>query len=103
VFPDNKDFFISKPILGPQYSPPRQFPDIMMNIEDKATSAKLAIWAQNNKILTLDFTPLFCKKNICIRYLNGKWLYFDADHFSIDGASLTVPLIEKILSRDLTP
>ncbi len=103
VFPDNKDFFISKPILGPQYSPPRQFPDIMMNIEDKATSAKLAIWAQNNKILTLDFTPLFCKKNICTRYLNGKWLYFDADHFSIDGASLTVPLIEKILSRDLTP
>jgi hypothetical protein len=97
VFPDKSDYMIGRPILANVYAPPKQFSKDMMDLTDEKTSEQLANWARNNGILTLNFNRLFCNHSFCSRYFEGKWLYYDSNHFSIDGAKLTIPLIQEFM------
>jgi hypothetical protein len=99
IFPDEKDFMISRPLVMSPYKPPKDFIQSMMQTKDKNASNQLANWARDNNISTMNFDSLFCRKDLCTRFSNQKWLYFDNDHFSVDGAELTIPQIENFLKR----
>jgi peptidoglycan/LPS O-acetylase OafA/YrhL len=99
VFPDGKDFMVSRPLFMSPYEPPKSFLLTEMESSGKYSSNQLAMWARSNGISTMDFTPLFCGEKICSRYSNGLWLYRDTDHLSVDGAELTIPQIENFLKR----
>jgi hypothetical protein len=99
VFPDGKDFMVSRPLLMSPYEPPKSFLLREMESSGKYSSNQLAMWAKSNGISTMDFTPLFCGEKICSRFLNGLWLYRDTGHLSVNGAELTIPQIENFLKR----
>jgi hypothetical protein len=99
IFPDSKDFMVSRPVLMPPYEPPKSFLLTEMDSSGEYSSKQLAMWARNNGISTMDFTPLFCGEKICSRFSNGFWLYRDTGHLSVDGAELTVPQLENFLKR----
>ena len=99
IFPDGKDFMVSRPLLMSPYKPPKSFLLTEMESSGKYHSNQLAMWARSNGISTMDFTPLFCDEKICSRFSNGLWLYADTSHLSLDGAELTIPQIENFLKR----
>jgi hypothetical protein len=99
IFPDGKDFMVSRPLLMSPYEPPKSFLLTEMDLSGKYHSKQLAMWARSNGISTMDFTPLFCDEKICSRFSNGLWLYADTSHLSFDGAELTIPQIENFLKR----
>ena len=99
IFPDGKDFMVSRPLLRSPYEPPRSFLLSEMESNDKYSSKQLAMWARSNGISTMDFTPLYCGEMSCSRFANGLWLYRDTDHLSVAGAELAIPQIENFLKR----
>lgn len=93
VFPDGRLYMRGRPLLsqlhlGP-YNPPEWFSTQIMDTADLGASASLIRWARQNSIQTMDVSDVFCLDGMCVRRLNGKWLYKDSDHLSIDGADLT--------------
>ena len=99
IFPDEKDFMISRPIVMPAYKPPKSFQQSIMQTVDKNASDLLANWARGNGIFTISFDSLFCEKGVCSRYSDKGWLYRDDDHFSVVGAVLTIPQISSFLKQ----
>lgn len=99
VFPDAEDFMVSRPILSSSYTPPKEFPQFLMQTRDRKASDSLAKWARSEGIFTMNFDSLFCKHGVCSRYSDGGWLYRDGDHFSVAGASLTTPKLIEFLNR----
>ncbi len=99
IFPDGKDFMVSRPIFMAPYLPTYEIPKSMMQTKNKHASDALANWARNAGILTISLESLFCNSKTCMRYYNGEWLYYDDNHLSIAGADLTVPLLRSILNR----
>ena len=79
------------------YKPPKQFAQLMMKIDDKDASNQLARWARSNKISTMNFDAIFCKRGICKRWSDAGWLYLDDNHFSVAGAELTIPKLVDFL------
>ena len=71
----------------------------MMVAKDQDSSDRLAAFAKNNDIFTLNLESVFCKNNICFRYSNGDWLYNDANHFSVKGAELVVPKFRRFFRQ----
>ena len=99
IFPDEKDFMVSRPITMPVYKPPKIFQQSIMQTVDKNASDLLANWARRNGIFTISFDSLFCKKGVCSRYSDKGWLYRDNNHFSVIGAELTSPQLSAFLQR----
>ncbi len=46
----------------------------------------------------LDFTNVYCRKGICPLVKDGRFLYADLDHLSIDGSLLVYPELKKMLN-----
>ena len=99
IFPDGKDFMVSRPLIMSPYNPPKSFPESGMQIKDKNASDQLAFWAKSDGIATVNFWSLFCKNNSCSRYSDVGWLYRDDDHLSVSGAELTIPGFENFLKQ----
>ena len=99
IFPDGKDFNVSRPIVMPAYKPPKSFQQSIMQTVDKNASDLLANWARDNGIFTMSFDSLFCEKGVCSRYSDKGWLYRDDNHFSVVGAELTIPQISSFLKQ----
>ena len=99
VFPDEKDFMVSRPIVMSAYQPPKSFKLAQMQVKDRAASNQLARWARTNGISTVDFHSLFCTKENCTRFIGSDWLYTDTDHLSVSGAALTIPKLSNYLKR----
>lgn len=97
IFPDARDFNELRPIVMSRYNPPKSFYQSEMQTKDQPASNELASWAMSNGIQTLNSNSLFCKDNICHRFLNGEWLYIDDDHLSVSGARLMIPKMEMYL------
>ena len=77
----------------------KSFSEIEMDTRDEAASHQLASWARFQGLKTVNFRNLFCTNGKCVRYSNGDWLYRDADHLSVEGASLTTPIFEDFLKN----
>jgi len=56
----------------------------------------------NREMATIvSFDNLLCGSEICPLVYEGKFLYFDEGHLSIDGAMLVYPSLMKVLSTPL--
>ena len=99
IFPDGKEFMVSRPLIMQPYNPPKEFPIQEMQFIDAQASKDLAIWAKKNRILTMDFSSLFCDNTSCFRYADSGWLYQDDGHFSVLGAALTIPQLQSYLAN----
>jgi peptidoglycan/LPS O-acetylase OafA/YrhL len=98
IFPDARDFGQRRPIVMSRYNPPKVFNKFQMETKDQPASDKLAAWAREHGIHTLNLNSLFCMHNTCHRYSNGEWLYTDDDHLSVFGARLAIPKLEIYLN-----
>lgn len=101
VFPDKLDFQVVRPIILGDYSAPRNFEESKMETSNLQVQKDTAVFLQQNKIAHVDFRSVFCPDKICTRFSNGHWLYFDVDHFSIEGAELTKPFFQQFLSSGI--
>jgi hypothetical protein len=99
IFPDEKEFMRPGPLFMSPYKPPKNFVQSMMQTKHEKASTQLANWAQDNNISTMNFDSLFCRNDICTRFSNQKWLYYDEDHLSAAGAELTIPQLAAFLQR----
>jgi peptidoglycan/LPS O-acetylase OafA/YrhL len=99
IFPDEKDFMVSRPLLISVYEPPKSFKSSKMQVKDRSASDQLASWARENRISTMNIYSLFCTKEICFRYADSDWLYRDIDHLSEAGAALTIPQLRNYLRK----
>lgn len=97
IFPDGKDFMIDRPIIMPTYNPPKEYLRDDMDNSDHFASQMMARWADQRGVRILDVDSIFCDSSACSRFLNGKWLYRDDDHFSLEGGQLTARPIERYL------
>ena len=52
----------------------------------------------NDWVMTLSFDDILCANQACPLMVNEKFIYFDDDHLSIDGAMLIYPKLAKFLS-----
>ena len=98
IFPDHEDFMKSRPLVMKPYVPPTSFPVSMMDTKDLDKSKKFQEWASTQKIPTIDFTSIFCDTERCIRKDRGEWLFRDANHFSVYGANLLIPILDKMFN-----
>jgi hypothetical protein len=99
IFPDEMDFMVERPLVMPRYIPPKTYSTGEMELKDLNASNKLAKWASENRISTIDLSSLFCSKNYCTRYSAAGWLYRDNNHFSVAGAELVIPYLEAFLNK----
>lgn len=95
IFPDGKDFMVSRPIIMRAYVPPKFFKLSEMETKDIVASENLAKWARSQGVITLNLNSIFCNQYSCNRYKHGSWLFRDNSHLSVDGASLTIPLLKE--------
>ena len=51
----------------------------------------------NDSIIVINPTDHFCRGDICYAVLDGKALYFDDDHMSLDGAALIAENIIELI------
>jgi len=98
VFPDREDFMKARPLVMKPYVPPTSFPVSMMDTKDLNKSKKFQEWAITQNIPTIDFTSIFCDIERCIRKDRGEWLFRDENHFSVYGANLLIPVLDKMLT-----
>jgi hypothetical protein len=49
------------------------------------------------RVTLLDFTGLYCRKDVCPLVKDGRFLYADLNHLSFDGAYLAYPELKKAL------
>jgi hypothetical protein len=101
VFPDESRFMVRLPLLFPRYDPPKFFPQSKMLVTDKFASDELGEWARENQITTMDLSPLFCSNDLCNRFSDAGWLYFDDDHLSLEGAKLSANLFDDYFASTL--
>lgn len=99
IFPDGKDFMVSRPIFMKPYLPPTSYLKSLMDTRDIGASNNLAKWARDNGIETMNFESLFCNSELCNRFSQNGWLYRDRDHLSVEGANLTIPQLSRYMAR----
>jgi hypothetical protein len=52
------------------------------------------------QVTIAELSDAFCSLNVCDFLKNGKFLYFDDDHLSVDGAMLAYPLLRNFLNGE---
>jgi peptidoglycan/LPS O-acetylase OafA/YrhL len=99
VFPDENNFFVSRPIIMDPYDAPTQFPVDEMNVSSIPAATDFENWAASTGLPVLETRSLYCDDLVCNRYENDQWLFCDDDHLSVDGAKKLIPLFREVLSR----
>jgi peptidoglycan/LPS O-acetylase OafA/YrhL len=104
VFPDQTLFFNSRSIFTSKYKSPKFYLTNEMNQDNFAAGDELIEFLRDNGISFLDPKQFFCSPISCTRWINDKWLYFDDNHLSIEGANLAIPqfdlFFKKFLGKD---
>lgn len=99
IFPDRSSFMRYRPILNQIIKPKHEmnfikaFPTDQMELGFKLLSDQLSIWASKNSINTLRSWDTFCNDQKCDRFEDGKWLFSDYNHLSLEGANKLRPLL----------
>ena len=99
VFPDENNFFVSRPIVMEPYNAPTKFPVSEMNLDSVSAGINFENWATSFGFEVLETRSTFCDDQFCSRYENDQWLFRDDDHLSIDGAKKLIPLFRAVLSE----
>ena len=99
VFPDENNFFVSRPIVMEPYNAPTKFPVSEMNLDSVSAAIDFENWATAFGFEVLETRSTFCDDQFCSRYENDQWLFRDDDHLSVDGAKKLIPLFRGVLSE----
>jgi peptidoglycan/LPS O-acetylase OafA/YrhL len=99
VFPDENNFFVSRPIVMEPYNAPTKFPVSEMNLESVSAGINFENWATSFGFEVLETRSTFCDNQFCSRYENDQWLFRDDDHLSVDGAKKLIPMFRGVLSE----
>lgn len=99
VFPDENNFFVSRPILMEPYNAPTKFPVSEMNLDSVSAGINFENWATSFGFEVLETRSTFCDNQFCSRYNNDQWLFRDDDHLSVDGAKKLIPMFRGVLSE----
>ena len=99
VFPDENNFFVSRPIVMEPYNAPTKFPVSEMNLDSVSAGINFENWATSFGFEVLETRSTFCDDQFCSRYENDQWLFRDDDHLSIDGAKKLIPQFREVLSE----
>jgi peptidoglycan/LPS O-acetylase OafA/YrhL len=99
VFPDENNFFVSRPIVMEPYNAPTKFPVSEMNFESVSAGINFENWATTFGFEVLETRSTFCDNQFCSRYENDQWLFRDDDHLSVDGAKKLIPMFRGVLSE----
>ena len=99
VFPDENNFFVSRPIVMEPYNAPTKFPVSEMNLESVSAGINFENWATTFGFEVLETRSTFCDDQFCSRYENDQWLFRDDDHLSADGAKKLIPMFRGVLSE----
>ena len=97
TWPDQRFFGERKPLIMRNYKPPRTMPVDQFNSSHMRISHELLRWANKNGYEAFDLNYLFCNSKICFREKNGQKLFYDGAHLSMDGANLSVGMLERYL------
>jgi hypothetical protein len=65
-----------------------------MRQENESASDSL-IEILGTEVQILDLTSIFCEGQSCSRFRNGKYLFIDESHLSVEGAKLTLPALAR--------
>ncbi len=98
-FPNN---YLDRPIIAQLLEPiwglQDDFHVSQMPDANKSASNKL-IKMLGTEVQVLDLTTLFCKRQLCSRFRNEKYLFIDESHLSIEGAKLVLPVIGSYMAK----
>jgi len=99
VFPDENQFFVSKPIILNPYDAPTSFSLMAMNNIDTDIAKDYENWARSNGFQVIDTKSTYCDQTECSRFENGEWLYRDDDHLSVKGSEKLIPKFRAFISE----
>jgi len=97
VFPDSNNYMVARPFLFGDYKAPRYFNKKNMDSGIFYISKQLLTNIKDKNVLIVDPVPFFCELDVCSRWKNGEWLYYDNSHLSVYGSDLLFPEFERIL------
>jgi peptidoglycan/LPS O-acetylase OafA/YrhL len=98
VFSDGAKFLTNE-LIG-KYDPPKVLEMKSMDQDSIFAAHKFEFLAGIPRVTYIDTLSLICKNNICSRYKDGKWLYWDAGHLSISGAALIEPNLLDAIKKN---
>lgn len=100
VFPDRR--YMTYPALfqGP-YKFKSEVPINEMDRSNVEISERFLAWGEKNGITSSDLSPLYCTPSHCMRGGQGKLLFSDRDHLSVDGANLAFDEFRLVLSNSV--
>jgi len=97
TWPDQRFFGERKPLIMRNYKPPTTMPVNQFKSSHMRISDELLLWANKSGYESLDLNYLFCDSKNCFREKNGQKLFYDGAHLSMDGANLSVAVLQKFL------
>jgi len=99
IFPDGKDFFVSRPLIRAPYQAPKIFSESEMVHLHDAANLEIMEFAKSQGMHVIDVNGNYCDGVVCRRWSEEGWLFRDADHLSAIGASLAIPQFMDFLSK----
>ena len=88
AWPDINQFGQRLPLIIREYSPIKVLPKTSFYSPDNLFSNQVLNWGANQKnIKTLDPFQTLCNLDVCTRYKDDEWLYWDSHHLSLQGAN----------------
>ena len=90
IFPDGDRFMREQFLLFPDYKAPKSFSESKMITEFQFASLALEKWTQENQIESISMWEIYCQQGVCHRKNGQNWLFRDASHLSVQGASLSL-------------
>ncbi len=70
------------------------------SVINETETAVVSKFQSNSKIL--NFTDEFCNAEYCYPKINGKFMFEDSDHLSVDGSLLVAPVVQNAMALALT-
>jgi peptidoglycan/LPS O-acetylase OafA/YrhL len=97
VFSDSSKFMKTSLLI--RYHPDKQVLLGKMDQDSLIAADRFKALTRKLKIPYVDTKDIFCTADVCKRFENGNWLYWDAGHLSVYGAALLENDLESLINN----
>lgn len=102
AWPDINQFGQRLPLIIRDYSAIKVLPKTSFYSSDNLFSSQVLNWGTNQKnTITLDPFQTLCNLEVCTRYENDEWLYWDSHHLSLQGANKFGLFFSSLFSKTI--
>ena len=91
-FPDN---YRDRPIIAQMIGNIQNDFELNQMRQENESASDSLIEILGTEVQILDLTSIFCEEQSCSRFRNGKYLFIDESHLSVEGAKLTLPALAR--------